>query len=147
MSNPQTKTRACRVCGRPLTDPASVAAGVGPICGGKGGRQHEPRERNGGASGFDLFRSTYSWTDDGRVVAIIDSGIGKSVADDAEMVIAELVAAGVLVDQREIIYRDTTGTWDRILTRQGKFAGFGSPGAKDRQTTYMQLMGQMRTPQ
>lgn len=28
----------CGICGRPLSNPASVAAGVGPICGGKHGR-------------------------------------------------------------------------------------------------------------
>lgn len=26
----------CRICGRPLTDPDSVAAGIGPICNEKG---------------------------------------------------------------------------------------------------------------
>lgn len=29
------QTGKCRICGRILTDPVSVAAGVGPVCGGK----------------------------------------------------------------------------------------------------------------
>lgn len=37
----------CRVCGRPLSDPESVAAGIGPVCGGKhGGRSAGATARN-----------------------------------------------------------------------------------------------------
>ena len=35
------RSTKCCVCGRTLTDPFSVAAGVGPVCGGKGHRSNE----------------------------------------------------------------------------------------------------------
>lgn len=34
----------CAVCGRKLTDPASIAAGVGPVCAGK--QQKQKRKRH-----------------------------------------------------------------------------------------------------
>lgn len=51
---------ACSVCGRPLINPASVAAGVGPICGGRSytsriSARHS--SRMGGWGGRDAWES------------------------------------------------------------------------------------------
>lgn len=35
-SNSTRNSPRCNICGRPLTDPASIAAGVGPECGANG---------------------------------------------------------------------------------------------------------------
>lgn len=40
---------ACRNCGRPLTDPESVARGYGPVCAGLAGAEPAPRRQH------DLF--------------------------------------------------------------------------------------------
>lgn len=72
-----------------------------------------------------MGRSEYTWEDDGAVVRIIDLDQGgKSVTNDAENVIARLVKAGVPVDDRHVIYRDSDGNWDQMLTKGGAFARF-----------------------
>jgi hypothetical protein len=71
------------------------------------------------------MRSQYTWTDDGETVRIVDADAGgMSVTNDAENVIARLVAVGVPVDQRRVIYCDSEGRWDRMLTENGAFCGF-----------------------
>lgn len=72
-----------------------------------------------------MGRSEYTWEDDGAVVRIVDLNRGAlSVTNDAENVIAALVKAGVPVDDRRVIYRDSDDNWDRMLTKGGAFAGF-----------------------
>lgn len=34
----EKRAHACAICGRPLTDPDSIARGVGPECAGKAGQ-------------------------------------------------------------------------------------------------------------
>jgi len=74
-----------------------------------------------------MMRSHYSYTVDaaGRFIAIIDLDTGMmSVTNDATNVISDLVAAGHKVDQYIILYRDSRGMWDRLVTRDERFAGF-----------------------
>lgn len=59
------------------------------------------------------------------MVRIIDRNLGgKSVTNDAELVVRDLVEFGVPVDNRQIIYRDSEGHWSVLRTRLGAFAGF-----------------------
>lgn len=77
-------------------------------------------------------RAAFTWDDDGATVRIIDLNTGStSVTNDAENVIARLAASGVRVDHRCVIYRDSDGRWDRMLTNDGKFIGFDLSGACD----------------
>lgn len=49
-------TARCAVCGRPLRSAASMAAGVGPVCAGKGGgkgRRHRLRLTIGSSGVYD----------------------------------------------------------------------------------------------
>ena len=48
----------------------------------------------------------------------------RSVTNDAENVVADLVASGFLPDGRRLFYYDSQGQLDEILVRNGKFAGF-----------------------
>jgi hypothetical protein len=78
------------------------------------------------------MRATYSWgraTIDGAtsVVWIVDKDEGgASVTNDVERVIADLVQLGVDPDAQPIIYRDSMGFWDRLVTRGGRFHTFQS---------------------
>jgi hypothetical protein len=61
------------------------------------------------------------------VLCVIDlnQAGARSVTNDAEKVVAELYAKGLLPEGRQLIYRDTEGMWDEMLWQgAGKFAGF-----------------------
>lgn len=108
---------ACEVCGRPLTDPVSIEAGIGPICRSNG---HARRQ----LSIFDN-RSDYCTELAGHVICITDLNLGsRSVTNDAEGVIRDLVESGYDLARMPVIYRDSTGTWDEMVVNNGRFAGF-----------------------
>ncbi len=75
-------------------------------------------------------RSFYSWGIDGDFIVIIDQGGTLSVTNDAEAVIEYLTRQGVDVDSKRVIYRDTEGQWDEMLTVDGKFRGFRILGVR-----------------
>jgi hypothetical protein len=79
-----------------------------------------------------LTRSRYTFERSERAIFIIDLGVGLSVTNDAERVIHDLVDRGIAVDRMVIVYRDTTGVWDQLLTKRGQFAGFRRLHANDR---------------
>jgi hypothetical protein len=77
-------------------------------------------------------RSVYSRTVHGNVIAITDHDAGRSVTNDAENVIADLVAQGFDLARYLVIYRDTRGIWDQILVDcTGHFAGFSTINERD----------------
>jgi hypothetical protein len=78
-------------------------------------------------------RSTYSYTIEEDFVCIIDHDKGRSVTNDAENVIADLIAAGIDVARYRVIYRDTAGIWDWMCTAGGAFSGFISLGAQTKE--------------
>jgi hypothetical protein len=58
-------------------------------------------------------------------VRITDRNVGgRSVTNDAELVIRDLVEFGIDLDRRQVIYRDSDGQWSGIATRGGLFVGF-----------------------
>ena len=54
-----------------------------------------------------------------------------TVTNNAEAVVEELRADGMLPDGRRLLYFDSEGKLDEILIRDGKFAGF-APGPDER---------------
>jgi hypothetical protein len=79
------------------------------------------------------MRAVYSRTVHGNVIVIviIDHDQGKSVANDAENVIADL-AADFDLSKYLVIYCDTRGIYDQLLVdRTGHFAGFSSINERD----------------
>ncbi len=88
-------TTCCHSCGRPLRDPQSIEAGVGPSCAAKA--QQQPT----------MFRASYSAKIVDGVLVIWDRDCGTtSVTNDIEHVLrAEFEARGTL--PRFVIYRDT----------------------------------------
>ncbi len=51
-----------------------------------------------------------------------------SVTNDAENVVRELVAKGLLTPGRRLFYYDSDGILDEILIKDGAFAGFAPGG-------------------
>jgi hypothetical protein len=83
-------------------------------------------------SRIDQPRSVYSHTVHGNVIAIVDHDQGRSVTNDADNVIDDLVRQGFDLSRYHVIYRDTRGIWDRMLTdRTGHFAGFSAINERD----------------
>jgi hypothetical protein len=62
----------------------------------------------------------------GGVLCVIDLNQegARSVTNDAEKVVAELHAKGLLPAGRKLIYRDSTGIWDEMLVEAGRFTRF-----------------------
>lgn len=83
--NLKVLTAACRVCGRPLQNPASIARGVGPTCGGgfKSSirRAHDKETLSMFDAEFD-----YKFRDEMLVIYDLNRG-GKSVTNDMENVL------------------------------------------------------------
>lgn len=52
-----------------------------------------------------------------------------TVTNDAEMVVADLVAFGQLPDGRRLLYYDSEGQIGELLVKNGRFAGF-APGPR-----------------
>ncbi len=78
-----------------------------------------------------MSRASYSYQVVGQVIAIIHHNEGRSVTNDVQNVLADLKDAGVNLCASRVIYRDTLGTWDEILTDpRGNFGGFRSLNAR-----------------
>lgn len=106
----------CSECGRALTDPKSVQAGIGPVCRGKG------CATNGGEK--NMHRARYTCTEQAVCIALEDRDQGKSITNDAEAVIRDLSERGLPIGVKPVIYRDTSGQWDMLRVKNGAFAGF-----------------------
>lgn len=117
---------ACEACGRPLSDPESVKAGVGPVCRAHGHtrRQLHMWELLAGAD--------YESELVGDVLCLVDLDKGgPSVTNAVESVIADLRYQNFDLS-KPVIYRDTRGIWDEIVVQDGKFAGFRSINVRSR---------------
>ncbi|WP_445500643.1 DUF6011 domain-containing protein [Microvirga sp. G4-2] len=128
MINQNTNT-ACKICGKPLSDPISVETGMGPIC--RIGLKAAAADNRT----LDLFgnRPCYTCELVGDVICIVDLDRGgKSVTNDAENVIEDLVADGYDLSKLRVIYKDTLGIWDELVVRDGRFAGFKSINERSR---------------
>lgn len=124
VTNPTPPTH-CSCCGRRLTDHVSVRHGIDPIC-----------RANGAAPTRDLFttRSDYTVEDllDVILVTDLDRG-GRSVSNDTVGVIDDLRKAGLIRQGVPVVYRDSSGTWDQMRVKEGRFAGFSSVGVLTRE--------------
>lgn len=118
---------ACEACGRPLSDPFSIKAGLGPVCRAAG---HVSRRR---LHLWELLGGADYETEvvDGIICIVdLDRG-GPSVTNSAVAVVADLVYQCYDLTQ-PVIYRDSTGTWDEMIVRGGRFVGFAPIDKKHR---------------
>lgn len=111
----------CHACGRPLTDPRSVEAGIGPRCADRARSLHEPM----------LFRAKYFYELFDDVLVLFDRDCGTmSLTNDIERVLLEVSAELGERMPHIVIYRDSEGIYDRVTHRKGAFGRFLPIGAK-----------------
>lgn len=112
----------CHACGRRLTDPQSIEAGIGPVCANRKRELHEPK----------LFQAQYFYELFDDVLVLFDRDCGTmSLTNDMERVLLEV--SEQLGDRMPaiVIYRDSQGIYDRVMHRKGVFGGRFEPlGAK-----------------
>jgi len=114
---------ACRRCNRPLTNPASVLAGIGPTCAAKEGAQLRFQSAKPEGIVSAKYRIVGAST---AFIWIEDIGTDcRSVTNDAEAVVAALVAD---YGDRRIIYKDSMGRWDELVHRGPVFTGYAPAG-------------------
>ena len=70
-----------------------------------------------------MFRARYTARREDDAIVIKDQDLGRSVTNDAENVIVDLRERGFDLSL-PVAYRDTTGRWDGLTVRAGRFAGF-----------------------
>lgn len=69
-----------------------------------------------------MFRSSYEVTKvTTDTVFLVDLNVGKSVTNDAENVVAEILTE---YGNKRIIYRDSDGHWDELVHNGSKFTNF-----------------------
>ena len=97
---------ACTICNKPLSDPISVDLGIGPVCRVSAKNHREMSE--------NLFapRAEYGWDVIGDVLCIEDLNGAKSVTNDMENILRDLLHD--ISMPRKIIYKDSMGVWDGV---------------------------------
>lgn len=70
-----------------------------------------------------MHRARYTARVEDRAIVVKDRDRGRSVTNDAENVIADLRERGFDL-MMPVIHCDTTGRWDGLTMRAGRFAGF-----------------------
>lgn len=78
-------------------------------------------------------RAVFSVERDRDVIVIIDLDGPVSVTNDAEAVVAAVMAKEKAAPPPRIVYRDTEGRWDGLRVQGGRFAGFVILGCSTRQ--------------
>lgn len=121
----------CRICHRPLSDPESIALGVGPICRMTG--------KNAQAGQLDIFKTQKSRFDVvsfNNVICITDEGsVGTkahmSVTNDVHRVLKDVFDRRGYSIKKRVIYRDSRMIWDEIVHEGGRFLHFAHLGVKE----------------
>lgn len=114
----------CGECGRPLTNAASVAAGIGPVCaGGKHAQAQAAKEKGDMDEIREMERASYTARIEDGAIVLEDSGKGYSITNAAASVIRDLGKLGYNL-RLPVIYRDTDGRWDGLAVRNGEFVAF-----------------------
>lgn len=101
------KKEQCSLCGKLLTDPVSIAFGLGPVCRVKKKTQDMNTE--------NLFasRAEYDYVIDDNILAIEDKNGMKSVTSDIKNILSE-IAEDHDLSTMKIMYKDTEGIWDGV---------------------------------
>lgn len=109
----KSKKSACKCycCGKSLTDPISIQLGIGPICRVTvKTNQFEDKTGN-----LFAFRSDYDYRIDDNILAIEDLNGFKSVTNDIENILNDIIKAEQLnIWNFKIMYKDSMGIWDGI---------------------------------
>lgn len=71
----------------------------------------------------DMHRTRYTARVEDGVIVVEDQDRGRSVTNDAELVVADLAKRAFDLSL-PVIYRDTAGRWDGLAVRAGRFGDF-----------------------
>ena len=77
-----------------------------------------------------MHRARYTARVEDGAIVIEDHDRGRSVTNDAELVVADLAERGFDLSL-PVIYQDTAGRWDGLTGRAGRFGGFYPLNAAD----------------
>lgn len=104
----------CRKCGKTLTNPVSIEIGMGAICR----MSNKLMDKNEKTENMFASRSEYDYKLDGNIIAIEDRKGMKSVTNDIENVLSDIMKlentnSAFFTDKR-IIYKDSDGIWDEV---------------------------------
>ncbi|MDH5654192.1 MAG: DUF6011 domain-containing protein [Gammaproteobacteria bacterium] len=109
------KTYRCAVCSKPLTDPVSIARGIGPEC--------LLNEENKWKAKWTHIQPDFFCPADFQfrtwegVVCVLDTQDAKSVTNHIHAVLALIEHdMDIKLSERRIIYRDGAGVWDEVQT-------------------------------
>ena len=104
----QSVNTECRICHKPLTNPTSVARGIGPEC-----ILGYMNECVGQGDMFSL-RSKYSYTiRNGNIICLVDEGHGavKTLTNDMDTVLQEVERELGDLTMYTILYQDIHQEW------------------------------------
>lgn len=87
-------------------------------------------------------RAAYVYSVEDGIICIVDRDTGKSVTNDVNNVVADLVHAGVWQRGMPVIYRDTRGVWDQIVVKDGHFHSFAPINERDKDAAKTKLKTQ-----
>ena len=125
----------CKVCGRPLKNPASIAAGMGKICAQKSGALITEKVRPGEQRLIfgNTPKASYIYEVEDDIISIIDLDGEKTLTNDMEKVIHEIeTEENIDATQYKIMYCDSQGIWDGVTYHNKSHVSFYSIGAKNR---------------
>ncbi|MEW5251223.1 DUF6011 domain-containing protein [Microbulbifer sp. 2201CG32-9] len=126
---------ACLICHHALTDPRSLARGMGPICYAKHGAQGDLF-----LPGAPVYDFSLREVNEQSVLCIVDLYDEKNptvtVTNGAELVLKQIADQIGSLPER-IIYRDSEGEWDQLKAKSdGSFKGFAPlPNSAGRRIT------------
>jgi hypothetical protein len=86
--------------------------------------------KNKSRIGYSIMRfsvsvsSTYTMEIRPGFICLVDLDIGRSLTNNAAVLIADLVRDGYDLAKNRVVYRDTMGIWDQMLVAGNRFSGF-----------------------
>lgn len=107
-----TPNSSCSYCGKALSDPVSVEIGVGPVCR----ITNKIKEMSEKTENLFASRALFEYGFEGDVLWITDEGGFKSVTNDMENVLEDIMdtVGHVKLRGNKIMYRDSMGIWDGV---------------------------------
>lgn len=100
----------CRICGKALSDPVSIANETGPIC------RIANKNHNRNLQSLFQNRASFDWgIIQDKVIWIVDLDNGfKSVTNDISNVLRDIKNEIGTLSDFKIMYRDSLGIWDGV---------------------------------
>lgn len=122
----EQENKNCRICGRPLKNPASIERGAGLVCSRKMGiNSVQPQKETKAHFDYQIKQNPYNVKQTVLVIYDLfsDKNPTMTVTNDIDNVLASIAQNETIPEV--IIYQDSEGEWDKILsTPNGHFKGW-----------------------